>query len=56
MFDLHWFDNLAEAKRLIEALRIYYNVRRPHMVIGIMPPREYVLCPRLLDQIQVWTP
>ena len=41
--NLHWFDNLAEAKRLIEAWRIDYNVSRPHMGIGNTTPREYAL-------------
>ena len=48
--NLHWFDNLAEAKRLIEAWRIDYNVSRPHMGIGNIPPREYALQVRLLEQ------
>ena len=48
--NLHWFDNLAEAKRLIEAWRIDYNVSRPHMGIGNIPPKEYALQVRLLEQ------
>ena len=48
--NLHWFDNLAEAKRLIEAWRIDYNVSRPHMGIGNIPPREYALQMRLLEK------
>ena len=48
--NLHWFDNLAEAKRLIEAWRIDYNVSRPHMGIGNIPPREYALQIRLLKK------
>lgn len=48
--NLHWFDNLAEAKRLIEAWRIDYNVSRPHMGIGNIPPREYALQVRLLEK------
>ena len=48
--NLHWFDNLAEAKRLIEAWRIDYNVSRPHMGIGNITPREYALQVRLLEQ------
>ena len=46
-WNLHWFDNLAEAKRLIEAWRIDYNVSRPHMGIGNIPPKEYALQIRL---------
>jgi putative transposase len=48
--NLHWFDNLAEAKRLIEAWRIDYNVSRPHMGIGNIPPREYALQVNLLEK------
>ena len=48
--NLHWFDNLAEAKRLIEVWRIDYNVSRPHMGIGNIPPKEYALQVRLLEQ------
>ena len=48
--NLHWFDNLAEAKRLIEVWRIDYNVSRPHMGIGNIPPKEYALQVELLEQ------
>ena len=48
--NLHWFDNLAEPKRLIEAWRIDYNVSRPHMGIGNIPPREYALQVKLLEK------
>jgi hypothetical protein len=44
------FDNLAEAKRLIEVWRIDYNVSRPHMGIGNITPREYDLQVELLEQ------
>ena len=50
MFEPSWFDNLAEAKRLIDAWRIDYNVSRPRMGIGNIPPREYALQVRLLEQ------
>ena len=48
--NLHWFDNLAEAKRLIEAWRIDYNVSRPHMGIGNIPPKEYALQVELFEK------
>jgi putative transposase len=48
--NLHWFDNLAEARRLIEVWRIDYNVSRPHMGIGNIPPKEYALQVELLEQ------
>lgn len=41
--NLHWFETLAEAWRLIEAWRIDYNVSRPHMALGNIPPVEYAL-------------
>jgi len=39
--NLHWFDTLAEARQLIEAWRVDYNVSRPHMALGNLPPSEY---------------
>jgi len=48
--NLHWFDNLAEAKRLIEVWRIDYNVSRPHMGIGNIPPKEYALQVELFEK------
>jgi len=47
---LHWFDNLAEAKHLIEAWRIDYNVSRPQMGNGDKSPREYALQVKLLEK------
>ena len=41
--NIHWFETLNEAKRLIKALRIDYNVSRPHMALGNIPPGEYAL-------------
>lgn len=41
--NVHWFETLAEAKRLIEAWRVDYNESRPHMALGNMPPGEYAL-------------
>ena len=41
--NLHWFETLAEARQTIEAWRIDYNVSRPHMALGNMPPAEYAL-------------
>ena len=40
--NVHWFQNLAEARRLIEAWRIEYNESRPHMALGNLPPLEYI--------------
>ena len=39
--NLHWFDTIAEARQLIEAWRIDYNVSRPHMALGNLIPAEY---------------
>lgn len=41
--NLHWFETLEEARQLIEAWRIDYNVSRPHMALGNVPPAEYAL-------------
>ena len=41
--NVHWFETLAEARRLIEAWRIEYNESRPHMALGNIPPSEYAL-------------
>lgn len=39
--NVHWFETLAEAHRLIETWRIEYNESRPHMAPGNIPPSEY---------------
>jgi putative transposase len=39
--NIHWFETIAEARRLIEAWRIDYNESRPHMALGNIPPSEY---------------
>lgn len=41
--NLHWFETIAEAKRLIEAWRREYNESRPHMALGNETPQEYAL-------------
>lgn len=41
--NLHWFEMLAEARQLIEAWRVEYNVSRPHMALGNILPVEYAL-------------
>jgi len=41
--NLHWFETLVEARQLIEAWRIDYNVSRPHMALCNIPPAEYAL-------------
>lgn len=41
--NLHWFETIAEARRLIEAWRKDYNESRPHMVLGNQTPQEYLL-------------
>jgi putative transposase len=40
---LHWFEIIAEAKRIIEAWRKDYNESRPHMALGNQTPQEYAL-------------
>jgi putative transposase len=41
--NLHWFETIDEARRLIEAWRVDYNESRPHMALGNIPPAEYAL-------------
>ena len=39
--NLHWFTNLAEARRIIEAWRVDYNERRPHSSLNYRTPAEF---------------
>ena len=41
--NIHWFETLAEAQRLIEAWKIDCNESRPHMALGNKTPTEYFL-------------
>jgi putative transposase len=41
--NIHWFETLAEAQRLIGAWRIDYNESRPNMALGNKTPAEYLL-------------
>jgi putative transposase len=41
--NIHWFETLAEAQRLIDAWRIDYNESRPHMDLGNKTLAEYLL-------------
>jgi putative transposase len=41
--NVHWFETIPQAKVLIEAWRIDYNVSRPHMALGNIAPQEYAL-------------
>jgi putative transposase len=36
--DQHWFASLEEARQTIEALRVEYNIERPHRAIGQQAP------------------
>jgi len=38
--DLHWFADLAEARRVVEAWRIAYHTERPHRALGNRTPAE----------------
>jgi putative transposase len=40
--NMHWFESLDEARRLIERWRIDYNERRPHSSLGNRAPAAYV--------------
>ena len=37
----HWFTDVPDAKRLIEAWRIEYNTFRPHSSLGNLTPEEF---------------
>jgi putative transposase len=39
--DAHWFADLNEARRLIEAWRTEYNESRPHRSLGERTPSEF---------------
>jgi putative transposase len=41
----HLFTSLAEARRIIEAWRIDYNVRRPHTSLDGLTPTEFAARP-----------
>jgi len=49
--NLHHFDTLPDAQRLIEAWRVEYHTDRPHQGLGQLTPAEFVarLTPRCLD-------
>ena len=40
--NMHWFESLAEARRVIERWRIEYNEMRPHFSLGNRAPAAYV--------------
>ncbi|WP_407695313.1 IS3 family transposase [Sphingobium cloacae] len=40
--NIHWFASIPEARRLIEAWRMDYNVSRPHSALGNLTPAEYL--------------
>ena len=37
----HWFKDLADARRTIDAWRHHYNHIRPHSSLGYVPPEQY---------------
>jgi putative transposase len=39
--DQHWFADLAEARRTVEAWRLDYNHARPHSALGYRTPEEF---------------
>ena len=41
--NVHWFETLPEAERIIEAWRTDYNESRPHMAFDGLSPAEYAL-------------
>jgi len=40
--NMHWFESLAEARRIIERWRVEYNEMRPHSSLGNRAPAVYV--------------
>ena len=40
--NMHWFESLTEARRLIEQWRVEYNEMRPHSSLGNQAPAVYV--------------
>jgi len=40
--NMHWFESLAEARRVIERWRVEYNEMRPHSSLGNRAPAVYV--------------
>jgi putative transposase len=41
--NLHWFRNLAEARKIVEEWRLDYNQARPHSSLRGLTPEEYRL-------------
>ena len=41
--NVHWFVDLADARRSIEAWRVHYNRVRPHSALGFVSPEEFRL-------------
>ena len=39
--DTHWFQNLADAKQIIEAWRQQYNLSRPHRALADRTRHEF---------------
>lgn len=39
----HWFTDVTDAKRVIEAWRIEYNTFRPHSSLGGLTPEEFAV-------------
>lgn len=48
--NVHWFDTLAQARKVIEAWRVEYNESRPHMALGNVSPQEFARQARLSSQ------
>lgn len=49
----HWFASLAEARVMIEAWRLEYNLERPHSSLGNIPPAEFEKAWRLAAESQI---
>jgi putative transposase len=50
--NVHWFDQLGQAKGILEAWRRDYNESRPHSSLNDLTPAEYARKIKHLEQIQ----
>jgi putative transposase len=41
--NVHWFESIEHAKKVIERWRVDYNESRPHMALGNIPPQAFAL-------------
>lgn len=49
--NVHWFESIAHAKKIIEHWRLDYNESRPHMALGNVPPGKFALQVRVSGEV-----